>query len=97
MKLRELLGSEIMCRYDVYLQDPKVLTVSNKLFDSFWDVDDEEQKQLHFEMFEKYCDYDVVYFFAKARRDSDEDIPEYIDAYTKVIIAKPEDESKLPF
>lgn len=97
MKLRELLGSEIMCRYEVYLQDLNSLTLGKKLFDSFYDVDNEEERQLHFDLYETYCDYNVKYFYAKARKDSDLNIPEFIDAYTKIVIDKPVDESKLPF
>ena len=97
MKLREFLAKELLCRYVVYLEDPTELTMDTKLFDSFWDVDDEEQKQLHYDMYDVYCDYDVVCFYVKEKTDSDTNIPSYINAYIKIIIAKPKDESKLPF
>lgn len=97
MKLREFLAKELLCRYVVYLEDPMALTMDSKLFDSFWDVDDEEQKQLHYDMYETYCDYEVKFFYVKERTESDTNIPSYINAYIKIIIAKPEDESKLPF
>lgn len=97
MKLREFLAKELLCRYVVYLEDPTALTMDSKLFDSFWDVDDEEQKQLHYDMFETYGDYEVKYFYVKERTESDTNIPSYINAYIKIIIGKPVDESKLPF
>lgn len=97
MKLREFLAKELLCRYVVYLEDPMTLTNDVKLFDSFWDVDDEEQKQLHYDMFETYSDYEVKFFYVKERTESDTNIPTYINAYIKIIIGKPVDESKLPF
>lgn len=97
MKLREFLAKELLCRYVVYLEDPMVLTNNTKLFDSFWDVDDEKQKQLHYDMFETYSDYEVKFFYVKERSESDTNIPSYINAYIKIIIGKPVDESKLPF
>lgn len=97
MKLREFLAKELLCRYVVYLEDPVELTNDVKLFDSFWDVDDEEQKQLHYDMYETYCDYEVKFFYVKERTESDTNIPSYINAYIKIIIGKPVDETKLPF
>lgn len=99
MTLREFLSKELLCRYIVYLDDPMLLTskTETKLFDSFWDVDDEEQSQLHSDMCETYKNYEVKYFYVKERTDLDTNIPSYIKAYIKVIIAKPVNESKLPF
>ena len=99
MTLKEFLSKELLCRYVVYLDDPMLLTskTETKLFDSFWDVDDEEQKQSYFDMYETYGDYEVKFFYVKEKTESDTNIPSYINAYIKIIIGKPVDETKLPF
>ena len=94
MKLGELLHRELRSRYVVYICNEESITNYERLFDGFFDPTSDEEVMEWKRNFQKYFDYEVVYFFADLTNN-----PEYLpynSVYTKIVITKPEDE-ELPF
>ena len=81
MKLYELIVRELRCKYVVYLSHNGCLSVYDRVFDSFYDIDNEEEVKIHKTNYRKYMDYKVVYFYA----DIENGVP-----YTKIVITEPE-------
>lgn len=90
MKLHELLTKELRSRYRVYLTGKEQsLTEYEEVFSGFFDPDDDEEVIDWKQSYNKYFDYEVIYFYATISSTN--------EPFIKVVIKESEDTTKLPF
>lgn len=94
MKLAEFISKELRCAYEVYLQNEDTLEADEKLFDSFFDAEKEDEVMKWKDNYHTYYDYEVVYFYARSTHET-----QYapFNAIIKVIVKKPVNTEELPF
>lgn len=92
MKFNELISKDMCGEIDVYLASRDNLDTKIKLFDTFFDLDDEEKWVEYKSNLRKYWDYDVYWFKPQHyMRESG-----VIVVYLRIIIEEPRKE-ELPF